>query len=109
MAANGVKRARKRRLREAVRAYGSVSGFIEAMRERDVYGSSSSSVHRFLSEDSDSAPSVGFLTVAARILGVPEEWLIDGKGAMTEAEAVEIAHPFPSKQMFFTLSPSSST
>jgi len=82
---------RSTRLGDAIAAWrsGSVREFqreIEPMlKERGERGGSYTMIHRYLKKG-DPQPPTGFLLVAAELLGVRTEWLLAGKGQMTEAE-----------------------
>ena len=75
---------RSERLRDAIALRGSVRAFQRKLKGLGVRGGSYASVRRYLK--CDVAPPAGFFMVAARVLQVREQWLVDGEGAMTEAE-----------------------
>ena len=64
------------RLRSAVDAWGSVRAFQGQMAERNVPGTSTGAVYRYLNGEVE--PPVSFLTAAAAVLGVSPHWLILG-------------------------------
>jgi len=74
------------RLRKAIKNWESrsIRKFQKAMAEADVRGHSYQMIHKYLSGDRE--PSLEFLRGAARVLGVPVEWLILGTGPETIAE-----------------------
>jgi len=93
---------RTRRLAEAIEAWrsGSIREFqreiAPMLKERGERGGSYAMIHRYLAEG-DPQPPTGFLLVAATLLGVRTEWLLEGKGEMTEAEqrARDLQEPPP--------------
>ena len=64
------------RLRDAVRAWGSVNRFTKEMQQRNAPGGSVGAVYRYLNGETE--PSVAFLAIAGVVLGVSPAWLAFG-------------------------------
>ena len=88
-------------LRESRR---SIRWLTQMVRERDVRGSSHSSVQSYVSGSANTDPPIEFLRAAAELLGVREAWLISGEGLATEEqEKIRLANLFDPKLQVTTV------
>ena len=74
-----------KRLRVAVKRWGSIRRFQRAMAEAEARGHSNQMIYDYLMDRR--GPSLEFIKEAAKILDIREAWLVSGEGPMTDLEA----------------------
>ncbi len=72
-----------KRLGAAIKGWGSKSGFLREMRERNITGATFPSLNAYLSDKV--SPRLEFLLAAADVLGVRLQWLQEGEGDVLRA------------------------